>query len=193
MGLTWTSQALSLLRGLLYERLGHRLPLPRVLRHCGYVLRLHLAATLWANVVYTVTGIMCVYKTAQPNDNIWTTGAINPGLPYLLLSLPLNILITLMIVIRLILHSRRTRNATGSLASIGKLYRTVATMLIESSALYSLSSFVVIGPMIANFGATNMFLSILAEVQVCAFPSPRSPDQCNVTIYLAGHRSTAHY
>ena len=130
----------------------------------------NLAVMLWANVVNIAMGIMFIYQTAQPNGSVWNTDAVNFGLPYFLLSLPLNILITLMIVVRLVVHSRRTRNATGSLATISKLYRTVATMLIESSALYALSSFLVVGPLIAKSCATNMFLPILAETQVRPFP-----------------------
>ena len=130
---------------------------------------LTLAVTLRANTTNSAMGIMYIHQTSQPNDNIWNAGAVNFGLPYFLLSLPLNILITFMIVIRLVLRSRRTRNATGSLASIGELYRTVATMLIESSALYALSSFLVIGPFIAKSCATNMLLPVLAETQVRAF------------------------
>ena len=112
---------------------------------------------------------MVLNQAARPSGTIQNTSPVAFGLPYFLISLPLNVLLTLMIVVRLVLHSRRTRNTTGALARIGGVYRTVATMLIESSALYAMSSLLVIGPLVAKHWAAVMFLPILAETQVRAF------------------------
>jgi len=76
-------------------------------------------------------------------------------LPYILISLSLNILLTLMIIVRLILHSRNVRAATGSPVGISGLYKTIATMLIESSALFAVSSVLVIGVMAVDSPLTN--------------------------------------
>ena len=85
------------------------------------------------------------------------------SLPYFAISISLNILLTLMIVIRLVLHSRDIRAATGAPSRFIGLYKTVVTMLIECSALYTVTSLLVVGP---NIG--NIFLPILAEAQVRA-------------------------
>jgi len=104
------------------------------------------------------------------------------SVPYLLISVSLNILLTLMIVIRLILHGRNIRTATGSLVGISGLYKTVSTVLIESCALFSMNSLLVVGALVpivyssdANASAiggfvVDIFFPILAEIQVRGFP-----------------------
>jgi len=54
----------------------------------------------------------------------------------------------------------------GSTTGISSLYRTIVTMLIESSALYAITSLLFVGPYAANDYASDIFLPILAEVQV---------------------------
>jgi len=73
-----------------------------------------------------------------------------------------------MIITRLVLHSRSTRTTASALAGIGGLYRTVITMLIESSALYAVSSLLVIGTYLSGNCSADLFLPILAETQVIA-------------------------
>jgi len=89
---------------------------------------------------------------------------------YISLSLALNVILTSMIVIRLILYSRSVRAAMGSSARIGGLYKSIATMLVESSALFTVSSVLVIGPWAAVDAVANVFVRILAETQVRACP-----------------------
>jgi len=109
-----------------------------------------------------------------------------PGLskfsvPHLSISVSLNVLLTLMIVIRLILHGRQIRTATGSAFGITGLYKTVSTMLVESCALFAVSSLVVIGALAAHSSSNDgvffpgiytvdIFFPVLAETQVRAFP-----------------------
>ena len=78
-----------------------------------------------------------------------------------------------MIVARLIMHGRSVRAATGSPVGISGLYKAVATMLIESSALYSMNSLVLIGLWATQSDLAGVFLPVIAEVQVCNFPRPR--------------------
>ena len=63
--------------------------------------------TLRAIVDDIVMGAALTYQTAELADRA------KFGLPYYLISLSLNILLTLMIVIRLALHIRNTRTALG--------------------------------------------------------------------------------
>ena len=84
------------------------------------------------------------------------------------ISLSLNILLTFMIVLRLVLHGRNVRTATGSVGGISGLYKSIATMLIESSALLAVSSLLVIGTWGSNSTTANAFTPILAESQVRA-------------------------
>ena len=106
-------------------------------------------------------GILAIRPTEEwVKISPWST------LPYISISLSLNVLLTFMIVVRLVLHGRNFRAATGSLAGFGGLYVAIATMLIESSALFAVSSLVVIGTWATNSTAANAFTPILAETQV---------------------------
>jgi len=98
--------------------------------------------------------------------------AFNLSIPCVAISVSLNVLLTLMIVIRLALHGRNIRAASGSPAGIGGLYRAIATMLVESSALYAVNTLVLIGLWAADSGVGDTFLPIVAETQVCASPRP---------------------
>ena len=113
---------------------------------------------------------------------------------YISLSLALNVLLTSMIVVRLILYSRNVRAAMGSQTGIGGLYKSIATMLVESSALFTVSSVLVIGPWAATNAIANVFVRVLAETQVRAFTQLRLLGGLSyVTVELAGHRFTAHH
>ena len=126
--------------------------------------------TLWANtVVDTGMGITFIYQTSQPNSSIWNSTAIDFGLPYFSISLSLNILLTLMIVIRLILHSRNVRAAMGAPGGASGLYKAITTMLVESCAIYAVNSLLFVGPWGAGSHVADIFLPILAETQVRAF------------------------
>ena len=124
-------------------------------------------------------GITFVYQTSQPDSKLGNTTGVNFILPYLSISIALNILLTLMIVVRLLLHARNTRTMLG-VTGISGFCMAVVTMLIESSALYTVSSLLVIGPWSARNPVTNFFLAILIQTQVRAFPrlrySYRLPD-----------------
>ena len=111
-------------------------------------------------------GIMFIYQTSQPNSSLWSSIAINFGLPYFSISLSLNILLTLLIVTRLILHSRNIRKAMGAPSGANGLYKTIITVLVESSALYAINSLLFVGPWGAKSHVADIFLPILAETQV---------------------------
>jgi len=85
--------------------------------------------------------------------------------PYLAISVSLNMLLTLMIVVRLVLYSMNIRASTGS-SGVGGLYKTVITMFIESSALYAVNSLLVV--VRSSYAVVDIFLPILAENQVIA-------------------------
>ena len=112
-------------------------------------------------------GIMLVYQATEVTDGVYFS--VWFGLPYFSISLSLNVFLTLMIVIRLMLHARDIRASMGG-TGIGGLYKVIVTMLIESSALYAVNSLLILGPSSAGNSASDIFIPILAETQVCAFP-----------------------
>jgi len=113
-------------------------------------------------------GITLIYQTSQPDSSIWNNVAINFGLPYFSISLSLNILLTLLIVARLAMHSRNIRNAMGAPAGASGLYQTIITVLVESCTLYAVTSLLFVAPWGAKSHVADIFLPILAEIQVIA-------------------------
>ena len=108
-------------------------------------------------------GIVGIYQTMQL---ISSDSAI---IPYFSISVSLNILLTLKIVIRLILHTRSVRAVMGKTES-GGMCKAIVMMLTESCALYAVNSLLFIGLWGAQNYAESIFLPILAETQVRVFP-----------------------
>ena len=111
-------------------------------------------------------GIVFIHQLSRPTGVLCLVSA-NVGIPYFSISLSLNVLLTLMIAVRLILHSRNTQVAMGAPAGVSGLYKNVITMLIESCALYAVNSLLFIIPWAAggNWVAV-VFLPLLGEIQV---------------------------
>jgi len=164
------------------------------------------AAILQTNPTNVGMGIVTTYFQYCGNDLGTILGISKFGVPYISISVSLNILLTLMIVIRLILHGRQIRTATGSLAGISGLYKTISAMLIESCALFTVSSLLVVGPLAAYIysitlniwivggSVVEIFFPILAEIQVRAFPQQPSLGQLfNATMDRTGDRTVAHH
>jgi len=135
------------------------------------------------------SGIMAIW----PREKFLVHG-VQFHIAYHSVTLSLNVFLTIMIVVRLVLRSRGVQIATKSTAGFGGLYKTIATMLVESSALFAVSSLLVIGTLIPKSPLMDLFLPILAQTQVRTFPRPLPliglPD---VTTDLTGHRSAAHH
>ena len=93
------------------------------------------------------------------------------GIPHYSISISLNILLTLMIVTRLVLHSRNICTGVG-VPGVGGLYKTIITMLIESSVIYATSSLLVLVPLSTREVDPGGFMFILAETQARIFPQP---------------------
>jgi len=148
----------------------------------------------WANAVDVVSGFMIVISQACRWGSAAGGIAFDFSIPYVSVSISLNILLTLMIVARLVLHGGDLRATIGSPVGINGLYRTVATMLIESSALFAVNSLLLIGLWGARSGAADVFLPIVAEIQVRAFLRPGILDRLsNVKSDYTGHCTTTHY
>jgi len=138
---------------------------------------------LQTNLINVGMGIAMLYFQCHRQYS-WETvpGLSKFGIPYLSISVSLNVLLTLMIVIRLVLHGRNIRAAPRSEVGISGSCKMVSTMFIESCALFTVGSLVVVGALVANGNYKNpdiylpggfvvdIFFPILAEIQVRAFP-----------------------
>jgi len=144
--------------------------------------------TLKADVANIAMGILSLLPSSL------VVSLLPWNLAWFSISLSLNVLLTIMIAVGLILRGRNVRAATGSSNGLGGLYKTIATMVIESSALFAVISLLVIGLWAAKNQTVYLFVPVLMEIQVCVFQRPRPLDGLSdVTTDLAGNRSVAYH
>ena len=124
---------------------------------------------LSANAIDVATGtIILVHQSLGVIDYI--SILIRFGVPYFSISVSLNVILTLMIVIRLVLHCRDVCATLGVPSGISGLYKTIITMLVESCALIAATLSLVIGLLGSRNPAADTFLPILAITQVRTLP-----------------------
>jgi len=115
------------------------------------------------------TGIVFTYYQAtQPDTSYWTNVAFNFNYPYFSISLSLNVLLTLMIVVKLVMHTRNIRKAIGAPTGTSGLCNAVVTILVESCALYATNYLLFIGAWGAQSHVSDIFFPLLADTQVIA-------------------------
>ena len=95
-----------------------------------------------------------------------TLAPIDVSTSYYSICLSLNVLLTLMIVVRLILHIRNIRTAIGTSDGSSGLH-IVITMLIESCALYAVSVLAYTVSWATNSSALYLFNGLGGTIQVC--------------------------
>ena len=115
-------------------------------------------------------GVVFIYQSSRARNVIMDASRIMTfGIPFFSISFSLNILLTLMIVARLILHNRNLREAFGPSNGATGLYKAIGTMLVESCALFAVNSVLFIGPWSAGSPAQFIFFPVLAGTQVGYF------------------------
>jgi len=104
------------------------------------------------------------------------------GVIYLSIPVSLNILLTLMIVVRLVMHGRNLRATTSYSVGISGLYKAASAILIESCALFAVSSLAVVIALSTTRSSNDpdvywpgsyvvdITFPVLAEIQVRAYP-----------------------
>lgn len=132
-------------------------------------------------------GIGFVYQDSQVSGALWSS------LPYYSISLSLNVLLTLITIIRLILYARNTRTALG-IIGIGGLCKAIIMMLVESCALFSANSLLIIGLLAAGNAVSGIFMATIGEIRVRVFLKSRSPGRLSdATTDRTGYRFAAPY
>ncbi|KIK90661.1 hypothetical protein PAXRUDRAFT_831506 [Paxillus rubicundulus Ve08.2h10] len=86
--------------------------------------------------------------------------------PYISVSLAINIFVSLFTVSRLMYHRARVSRVLGP--GHGTIYASFAAMIVESAAVYSISSLLYLIPYAANSPLANSFMQILGESQIIA-------------------------
>ena len=124
-----------------------------------------------------VTGVVYIYNQSITALNSKTL--MDSGTSYNSISLSLNVILTLMVITRLIWHSRNIRKAIGASDTVVGSYTTIVTMLVESYALYAVVFLLYMATFAAQNSADFVFGGFLGSAQVRPiFSIP----QCAVTV-----------
>ena len=110
-------------------------------------------------------GAIVLFKSSRPGSSLWSGVTVNFGLPYFTIACSLNIFLTLLIAGRLFWHSHNFKKLMPD-SKPPTLYSNVITMVVESCAIYAVTSLLFIGPYAANNYASDIFLPLLSQVQV---------------------------
>ena len=113
------------------------------------------------NAVWLAMGLMWLLQISSSGP--FENSSINWTIPYFTLSLSLNILVTIAIVLRLLVYRHRIAGVLGS--SHGSQYTSIAAMIVESAAIYSVFSICFLIPFALNSSISQIFLQALGQVQ----------------------------
>ncbi|KAF8151342.1 hypothetical protein B0H34DRAFT_126251 [Crassisporium funariophilum] len=111
-----------------------------------------------------ITGVIYLEEISRPGSSPWESELLT--LIYGLISFSLNIVLTLMIVIRLYLHRRRVVKAIGSRHA--SQYTSIMSMLIESAFVLDIVFLAFIIPFAFGNPIANIPLLTLVQVQTIA-------------------------
>ncbi|KAF8507405.1 hypothetical protein JB92DRAFT_2735378 [Gautieria morchelliformis] len=110
-----------------------------------------------------VLGICFLKQVGATSQSPWSATGINFTIPYYSMSLALNILVTILIVVRLLLFRRRINKLLGK--SHGAHYASLAAMIVESAAMYSSFALLFLVPFALHSPISQIFIQSLPPVQ----------------------------
>ena len=109
-------------------------------------------------------GILTLFQASRPDASLWTHTTIQFSLPYFSISIALNTLLTLLLVGRLLYMSRKASRSLGQ--QHAATYISVASMLVESAAPYTITSLIFIITYARNSYVQNLVLPVLSQIMV---------------------------
>ncbi|KAJ6499038.1 hypothetical protein C8R45DRAFT_1071663 [Mycena sanguinolenta] len=113
-------------------------------------------------------GICWLKQVGRSSASPWNTDGVNFTMPYFAMSLALNITVTVLIVVRLMVYRRRIKHALPLGTNHGTPYVSLATMVFESAAIYSVFSLLFLVPFVFGHPLSQLFLQALSPVQIMA-------------------------
>lgn len=119
-------------------------------------------------------GLTSVVQSSLPGHSFYSSSTINFATPAFSFSVGLNIIITSLIVGRIIVHHRRLRDAMDELSwnAMGNgfqaQYTTLVTMMIESSALFTITALTFIILYVLDNPGQYILISSLEQAQIVA-------------------------
>lgn len=109
-------------------------------------------------------GVLWTLQSSSPGLSFYSALPLAYGTSYYAISLSVNMVLTILIILRL-LHYRRTVVSVMS-AEHAKHYVSLATVLVESAALYSVFALLFLVTYAVNNPLNQVFLSIAQASQV---------------------------
>lgn len=110
-------------------------------------------------------GTLWTLQSSQPGLSLYSALPQAYGTSYYVISLCVNIVLTILIMVRLIMY-RRTILATLP-EEHAKHYVSLAAIMVESAALYSVLAFIFIITYAINNPLNQIFLAAASSAQVC--------------------------
>ncbi|EIW55606.1 uncharacterized protein TRAVEDRAFT_82422, partial [Trametes versicolor FP-101664 SS1] len=136
---------------------------------------LYRAYVLWRYSKYVVTGCILtlvaligvggffIHTVAKAGLDLWTGGEFTPCIAYLSLSFSINLVLTVGIVGRLMYIRHELGSTLGSEAA--QVYTSIAAMLVESAAPYTLVSLLAIISCARRIPMQDALLPMLGQLQ----------------------------
>ena len=119
-------------------------------------------------VYILVLSVLTLVQSALPGANLWTHITFSFAVPYWSLSISINILLTLLIVIRLVTIRNRLRAALG--VQHAQTYTSLIAVIVESASIYSTLGLIYIVAFARNWNVQNLILPVLGQVMVRIVP-----------------------
>ena len=118
-----------------------------------------------SNIMNAVLGIASMRSISLLSVDLWTNRSTALSLAYLVLSLSVNIALTVAIVSRLLYFRHRLPKVIGD-ASIRRIYVSIVAMFVESASLYTAVAVACIITCVVHSPARNALLPMLGQLQV---------------------------
>jgi len=115
-------------------------------------------------IASTVMGILLIYTSAQPGHTFNSADAVKFGTAYFSISLSLTVIVTLIIVARLIYLQRLVSKTLGNTSECRDHYISAWTIILESSAMYSVIGFIFLVLYNKNNPVSNIFIQLMVQV-----------------------------
>ncbi|KAF8582008.1 hypothetical protein K439DRAFT_1647725 [Ramaria rubella] len=113
-----------------------------------------------------ICGTLLLVQTATPNVGFWSKISVNLAIPSYSFSISLNIIVTLLIVIRLLMYRQNLKAVLGS--EYTKDYASISAMLIESAALTTGSFLIFLILYARGNPVSNVFQGLAFYCQITA-------------------------
>lgn len=113
---------------------------------------------------FAAVGVVFTIQSSTPGSSLYSETAVSFGLPYFVISLSLNIILTILIIARLLTYRRRINAVMGS--EHGRDYTSLAALIVESAVLYSVFALAFLITYAINNPINQVFIGLVTPVQV---------------------------